>query len=210
MGRWPPRRARPAAASQREPDTSARILDVAEQLIQVRGFNAFSYADIAAQLDITKASLHYHFASKAQLGRALIDRYAQRFGELLAGIDEGTAGAPDKLRAYARLYSDVLRGRRMCLCGMLAAEYETLPGPIGDAVVDFFDMNEIWLTRVLERGRAEGSLQFAGSAKDASRMLISGLEGAMLVARPYGDLKRFQSAARRLLASLAAPAPALA
>ena len=97
----------------------------------------------------------------------------------------------------------------MCLCGMLAAEYETLPGPIGDAVVDFFDMNEIWLTRVLERGRAEGSLQFAGSAKDASRMLISGLEGAMLVARPYGDLKRFQSAARRLLASLAAPAPAL-
>ncbi len=195
-----------AVAPRREVDTAARILDVAEQLIQVRGFNAFSYADIAAELDITKASLHYHYASKAQLGRALVDRYTQRFGELLAGIDARSADAPDQLRAYARLYSDVLRGRRMCLCGMLAAEYETLPGQIGDAVVEFFDLNEVWLTRVLQRGREEDSLQFAGSAKDTSRMLISGLEGAMLVARPYGDLKRFQSAARRLLGSLAAPA----
>jgi TetR/AcrR family transcriptional repressor of nem operon len=195
-----------AVAPQREGDTSTRILDVAEALIQVRGFNAFSYADIAAELDITKASLHYHFASKAQLGRALVDRYTQRFGELLAGIDARSTGAPNQLRAYAGLYSDVLRGRRMCLCGMLAAEYETLPGQIGDAVVEFFDLNEVWLTSVLQRGREEGSLQFAGSAKDTSRMLISGLEGAMLVARPYGDLKRFQSAARRLLGSLASPA----
>lgn len=197
---------RTAVAAQSAGETSTRILDVAEQLIQVRGFNAFSYADIAAELEITKASLHYHFASKAQLGSALIGRYAQRFGELLARIDEGTAGAPDKLKAYARLYADVLRGQRMCLCGMLAAEYETLPPQIGDAVLDFFDMNEVWLARVLERGRAEGSLQFAGSAKETARMLISGLEGAMLIARPYGDLKRFQSAARRLLASVAAPA----
>ena len=73
------------AASQREPDTSTPHSRVAEELIQVRGFNAFSYADIAAQLEITKASLHYHFASKAQLGRGADRRYAQRFGELLGG-----------------------------------------------------------------------------------------------------------------------------
>ena len=60
--------------------TAARILDIAEQLVQVRGFNAFSYADIAAQLKITKAALHYHFAGKAELGEALIARYATRFG----------------------------------------------------------------------------------------------------------------------------------
>ena len=60
-------------------DTAQRILDIAEQLVQVRGFNAFSYADIAAELGITKASLHYHFSGKAELGQALIARYAQRF-----------------------------------------------------------------------------------------------------------------------------------
>ena len=60
-------------------DTAARILDVAERLVQLRGFNGFSYADIAAELHITKASLHYHYAGKAELGRALIERYAERF-----------------------------------------------------------------------------------------------------------------------------------
>ena len=61
-------------------DTATRILDVAERLAQMRGFNGFSYADIAAELRITKASLHYHFATKADLGEALIGRYAARFG----------------------------------------------------------------------------------------------------------------------------------
>ena len=49
-------------------DTADRILDSAERLVQVRGFNAFSYADVARELGITKASLHYHFAGKAELG----------------------------------------------------------------------------------------------------------------------------------------------
>jgi TetR/AcrR family transcriptional repressor of nem operon len=51
-----------------------QILDVAEHLAQVRGFNGFSYADIAAELGITKAAVHYHFANKSELGRALVVR----------------------------------------------------------------------------------------------------------------------------------------
>ena len=110
--------------------TAVRILDVAERLVQVRGFNGFSYADIAAELQITKAALHYHFASKAALGEALIARYAGRFMGALASLDtaEGTPSA--KLDAYAGLYLRVLRNRKMCLCGMLAAEYQTLPQPM--------------------------------------------------------------------------------
>ena len=54
------------------PDTATQILDVAERLAQVRGFNGFSYADVAGELKITKAALHYHFAGKAELGVALI------------------------------------------------------------------------------------------------------------------------------------------
>lgn len=36
-------------------DTAEKVLDVAERLVQVRGFNGFSYADAAAELGITKA-----------------------------------------------------------------------------------------------------------------------------------------------------------
>jgi TetR/AcrR family transcriptional repressor of nem operon len=90
----------------------------------------------------------------------------------------------------------------MCLCGMLAADYETLPDPLRAAVVSFFDENERWLARVLEAGRDEGSLGFEGPPNETARMIISGLEGAMLLARPYGEVERFQSAARTLLGSL--------
>jgi TetR/AcrR family transcriptional regulator, transcriptional repressor for nem operon len=187
-----------------KPDTAQRILDVAEQLVQARGFNSFSYADIAAELGITKAGLHYHYPGKAELGQALITRYSERFVHALGAIDRDSVGAPAKLAAYAKLYADVLRGRRICLCGMLAAEYETLPKPIRDAVVDFFDDNERWLERVLEQGSDEVTLKFDGSARDTARMIFSGLEGAMLVARPYGNLKRFQTTATALLASVTA------
>src|SRR5579863_2905380 len=99
--------------------TAERILDVAERLVQLRGFNGFSYADVAAELKITKASLHYHYPSKGELGEALIRRYTERFATALAGIDHGERSAPAKLAAYAALYERVLDGHRMCLCGML-------------------------------------------------------------------------------------------
>jgi len=184
-------------------DTRARVLDAAERLVQVRGFNGFSYADVAGEVGVTKASLHYHFPSKAELGEALIARYAERFTRALASIDERTTGAPAKLDAYAGLYIDVLREERMCLCGMFAAEYQTLPTAIRDAVLCFLDDNEAWLERVLEQGRADGSLRFGGSAKETARSILSGLEGAMLLARPYGDVRRFETGAARLLTSLA-------
>src|ERR1700694_3257471 len=46
-------------------DTASKVLDVAERLVQVNGFNGFSYADASSELGITKAALHYHFARKA-------------------------------------------------------------------------------------------------------------------------------------------------
>jgi TetR/AcrR family transcriptional regulator, transcriptional repressor for nem operon len=182
--------------------TASRILDVAEGLVQVRGFNGFSYADIAAELQLTKAALHYHFAGKAALGEALIARYADRFMGALASLDTADGTASAKLDSYAGLYLQVLRNRKMCLCGMLAAEYQTLPQPMQDEVIKFFDQNESWLERILKQGRTDGSLHFAGSARDTARMIAGGLEGAMLIARPYGDVARFQAAAASLLASL--------
>jgi len=167
--------------------------------VQRRGFNGFSYADVAKELKITTASLHYHFAGKGALGQALIDRYAQRFMQALDVIDAKQPDAVAKLNAYADLYAGVLNGKRMCLCGMLAAEYQTLPKPMRDAVLRFFDENEVWLAKVASEGRDSGVLSFGGEPMAAARMILGGLEGAMLVARPYDDVKRFRAAAGNLI-----------
>jgi TetR/AcrR family transcriptional repressor of nem operon len=150
-------------------DTADRILDLAERLVQTRGFNGFSYAVIASELGVTKASLHYHFPSKAELGRRLIDRYGEAFARALAEIDGSSSDAREKLRRYTSLYSRVLRDGRMCMCGMLAADYATLPEPMKSAVTHFFEANEQWLASVLEQGRARGDLRFSGAPLDVAR-----------------------------------------
>jgi len=190
-------------ADHNDASTADRILDAAELLVQTRGFNGFSYAHVAAELGITKASLHYHFRGKGELGEALIARYTERFAAALETFDSGERDARDKLTAYADLYSGVLRGKRMCLCGMLAAEYETLPKPMADAIVRFFDANHAWLTQLLASGRAQGTLDFEGDPDDSAQAILGGLEGALLVARPYGDPARFDAAAGRILAPFA-------
>ncbi len=183
--------------------TPERILDIAERLVQTRGFNNFSYADIASELGITTASLHYHFRGKAELGQALITRYAERFAEALARIDAEIPDARAKLDAYAGLYAGVLEGKRMCMCGVLAAEYQTLPKPMRRAVIGFFDENTRWLTDVLSQGQSAKTLAFSGSADDVAQSILSTLEGAMLVARPYGDLTKFNATVHQLLTGLA-------
>ncbi len=187
--------------------TRSRILDVAEHLVQTRGFNGFSYADIAAQVGLTKASLHYHFATKAELGRTLVARYTEGFGAALERISTTIPDARAQLRAYAELYRDVLRDERLCLCGMVAAEYATLPVPMQEALRVFFELNERWLAQLLEQGQRAGTLSFRTSAADAARMLVGALEGEMLVARAYGDPARFTTAAELLLTQLDAAQP---
>jgi TetR/AcrR family transcriptional repressor of nem operon len=183
-------------------ETSSRILDIAERLVQTRGFNAFSYADIADALNVTKASLHYHFATKAELGECLIDRYRASFLAALERIDETCGDAGMKLGAYVGIYIDVLENDRMCLCGMLGAEYATLPTSMQDGVRRFFDANEAWLVSVLASGRKKKQLAFAGPPIETARLLVSALEGGMLLARSRRDFSQLRSVAKRLLIDL--------
>jgi TetR/AcrR family transcriptional repressor of nem operon len=201
--------ARRPKSSSTDGDTSNAILDIAERLVQLRGFNGFSYADIASEMGITTASLHYHFRSKADLGECLINRYAAGFATALAEIDTRVGPAAEKLKAYCDIYRAVLAEDRMCLCGVLAAEFETLPDPMRRAVIAFLDHNQSWLVALLECGREARSLQFSDTPNQAARSIVASLQGAMLVSRPYGDTAVLDSVADRLVAEFSVqPKPA--
>lgn len=183
--------------------TSQQILDVAQNLVQKRGFNAFSYADVAKALKVTNASLHYHFPSKADLGHSLIARYEDRFLQALTAIDAGGGTMTDRLHGFVGIYADVLAASHMCLCGMLAAEFETLPRPMQSALDHFFEATEAWLEAVLAQGRRDAEFSFDEPAREVAQFVISTLEGAMILARSQGSPARFRTAAKRLLAGLA-------
>jgi len=180
-------------------NTAERILDVAEELVQTRGFNAFSYADVAEVMNVTKASLHYHFSTKAVLGAELISRYSTRFMAALALLESRHTSALTRLEAYTELYATVLDTGRMCMCGMLAADILTLPGPMAAGVRAFFAANEAWLAHQLEAGAAQNDLRLTAPARELAQALIAGLEGAMLLSRMSQDAAQFRRIARQLV-----------
>jgi TetR/AcrR family transcriptional repressor of nem operon len=191
------------AAQERRSDTASRALDIAEELTQTRGFNGFSYADIAARLGVTKAALHFHFRTKADLGEALVARYTERFLAALADIDATVPSSRNRLGAYVELYRNVLEANRMCLCGMLAAEQATLPEPMRRGIQEFFEANERWLTTTITAGRDAGALHGSTDAADAGRWFVGALEGSMMLARLLQDRAAFDRTASMLLEAVA-------
>jgi TetR/AcrR family transcriptional repressor of nem operon len=183
-------------------DTKTALLDCAQELTQTRGLNAFSFKDLARKVGIRTASVHHHFPTKGDLGRELVARYRERFRSELASIDAGTRSARRKLRRFTALFRATLReGDRLCLCGMLAAEYTTLPAPVRREVRSFYEETEGWLASVLRQGRKDGVFEYHGAPGAAARTFLAALEGAMITARAFGDERRLEKAARWVLAS---------
>ncbi|MGI8812454.1 MAG: TetR/AcrR family transcriptional regulator [Pyrinomonadaceae bacterium] len=176
--------------------TYHRILDAAQDLIQVRGFNAFSYNDLSRTVGIKTASIHYYFPRKDELGEALTRRYREQFNLVLTEISEQYPDAPSRIERYMEQFLATLgEDGKICLCGMLAADYETLPENVRTEIRTFFTENEAWLAAVLEQGRAEGVFVFETKARDTARAFLSTLQGAMLTARIFDDKDRLRVAA---------------
>src|SRR5690242_4827354 len=65
-----------------------QIVECAQRLLQERGYHGWSYQDISNQVGIRKATIHYYFPFKENLGEAaLADYYAQLF-QVLKEIEE--------------------------------------------------------------------------------------------------------------------------
>lgn len=191
--------------TKRDGSTRDHILDIAQRLIQSRGYNAFSFSDLAKELGIRTASVHYHFPTKADLGVALLQRYRQNFRDELGGISSRADNPMRHLARFAGLFERTFKANnQLCLCGMLSAEVATLPKVVASEVERFFQETEIWLAAVLASGKQTRLIAFDGSARVQARMLLSMLEGAMVVARGMRHRAYFQDVARSYLLKLKA------
>lgn len=164
--------------------TATRVMDVAEALIQQRGYGGFSFDDVAQAVGIRKPSVHHHFRTKADLVTALARRYTERFESALAAIDVARRDPMVRLKAYVRLFATTYaQDGRLCVCGMLGAEADALPGEVADAVAGFFRLNLDWLTAAFRDAQQSGQVTAAQRAEHLAELMLSALEGAMVVGR---------------------------
>ena len=163
--------------------TVPKLLDTAQRLIQERGFNAFSYKDLAEEVGIRTASIHYHFATKADLGNALVDRYRDELAEALASIDRRGRSQRAKLKSLVEIYRDTEKAGRICLCGSLASDVETLRDDLQDRVHGYLALTEDWVRERIAEGTRAGEFEPLATAKDLASSLVAGLQGGLLVGR---------------------------
>jgi TetR/AcrR family transcriptional repressor of nem operon len=183
-------------------DTKEKILMVAQNLIQSKGFNGFSFADIADSVGIRKASIYHHFPTKVALGIALVEQYSLGLKNLLSNIDSQSQNAADQLKSYVSIYRTNLDSDLMCLGGMLASEAQTLAPELNTHLTYFFDINHSWLSKVLKTGQSNNEIHLNTSADAQASLFLAALQGALLVARAYGQLSSFEQTTDSLISNL--------
>ena len=164
-------------------NTAQQILDVAQSMVRHRGYSAFSYADIAKEIGIRKASIHYHFPSKDDLGRELVKRYRDILSRKCSQIEQQEISPQEQLRKFVSLYRDGLPENQICLCGMLTADFVVLNPEIQAELKKFFAVTESWLSRLLARGIEAKVWKCTQSLDSEAKTIIAMLQGAQLLAR---------------------------
>lgn len=165
-------------------NTREKIVRVADELIRMRGYNAFSYKDIAATLDIRNAAVHYHFHTKGDLGVQVVELEMGVFRDHMRASD----GLPpaEQLRRLVNLFHRHQQNGLLCLMGSFSADYSTLPEAVKTKVRELSAYIVDWVTRLLETGRDTGTLRFEGRPYDRALVVLADLMSSLLLSRVIG------------------------
>jgi AcrR family transcriptional regulator len=166
------------------------ILNLAEALLQDKGFNGFSYAHIASELGVKNAAIHYHFATKEDLARAVIQRYRDRFQLWINNSRIKDLAPEKKLDWFFSIYSDMRADQgKVCLVGSMEAEYNSIPEGLQTEVGALHKELLKWLDATLSEGREAGVFHFNGESANKAALMLSSVQGALQMARALGTKK---------------------
>ncbi|WP_226390856.1 TetR/AcrR family transcriptional regulator [Penaeicola halotolerans] len=180
-------------------DKKKELLDLAEELILTRGYNAFSFQDLSDKVGIKKASIHYHFPTKEKLGLALINRYMEEFKDWTKKLDDQKENAAVKIEGFFQNYQKAAMGeKKISLGGILSAEFNTLSEEMQESLKLYFNDRYKWLVKTINDGQYEGSLRVSGAAEDKAYMLLAALQGALQIARATKNREMFLQISREL------------
>lgn len=173
-------------------DSEKAILDIAEEMVREGGYNSFSFRNIATAVGIKSSSVHYHFATKEELGVALIQHYTDKFLLALGDPKELHAQQKNPVQEYISAFrTELEQDKGMCLCGMLGAEADGLPERVVAEIRVFFQRNVDWLERAY-------SVNGDAQAKAHALKTLALLEGAMIISNTHHDLALFDLATESL------------
>lgn len=171
------------------------LLKAAEIKVRSGGYNNFSFRDLAADVGIKSASVHYHFPTKSDLGAELARRYTENLLNALGQPNDIIKRGDDPISCYVEQFRTALvTDGSMCLCGLLGAETDGLPEKVKAETKRFFEKNIDWLEQAYKAKDPESQI----TAKINAIKTISMLEGAMMISKTLNDNSAFEQAVAQL------------
>ena len=171
--------------------TREAILNAATRSAQAHGYVGLNFRDLAREVGIKAASIHYYFPGKADLDAAVARRYREYAATALEALSNETANPIACLRRYPDTFRMALENdNRMCLGSFMAAEYDDLPDAVAKEVQAFADVNIAWIGRQL----SAASLIPAENSEQRARAIFAAIAGAQLMARSRSDISFYDAA----------------
>ena len=165
-------------------DITTQVLAAAQLLVQTRGHNGYSYRDLAEQVGIRTASIHYHFPAKTDLAVALVRRYRDMVGDAMAKIAVEKTSLADRLEGVVALYSYCLKtNSRICVASALAGEFASLPKEVQQELNRLMTDSQGWIARFLNEGRTRGELPATCDPAALAHLWYATLQGGLAIAR---------------------------
>lgn len=181
--------------SQRGADRREKILEVAESIILKKGFSATSIEDILEQAHITKGGFFYHFPGKAELARALMERYLVEDEKLFTGlIERAIELTEDPLQQYLlflNLLAETMENLEDVHPGCLVASFTYESQQVDDVVKGLVNESIIGWRGIFGR-QLEKIVEIYGSPNnqdldELADMLSSIIEGGIILSQVLED-----------------------
>tara|TARA_R110002050_G_scaffold66296_1_gene143115 strand:+ start:21633 stop:22169 length:537 start_codon:yes stop_codon:yes gene_type:complete len=176
-------------------------MELAEELILTRGYNAFSYQDISSELGIKNAAIHYYFPSKANLGTSIIKNNGQRFEEMVQNMKIMKFDEAKQLESFLRIYAKSNREQKICVIGSLGPDFNTLPEASQAELKQMTNRILQWLSSILETGRNSGIFSFKGDSRNRALLILSNMIASLQLTRVL-DKTEFKGIHQTLLDDL--------
>jgi TetR/AcrR family transcriptional repressor of nem operon len=178
--------------------TKSVILDAAHELVMGHGLAGTSIDMVLAKAEVTKGAFFYHFKTKADLARALVQRYA----------DNDAAHLHHQLGRAEKLSRDPLQ-QVLIFIGLLQEDVEQMTDPVAGCLIASFiyqfedldaDIRTIaaqsflkWRQRLgekFETAIAQHPPKLPVSAEELADAIVSTFEGGFVMMRVLQDPKQ--------------------
>ncbi|MCT2560118.1 TetR/AcrR family transcriptional regulator [Tsuneonella sp. YG55] len=171
------------------------LLDLGEEIVCRQGFGGFSYGALADRAGIRKASIHHHFPSKSDFGRALMNRCVRRVERAFEALET------DRRRGSALLRSVIQTRRTGCahsgavdLVTAMSADPAVTDPATREGLASARETLVRHIAHALQVGRRDRTIAVAGDIEEEARAVFAQIAGAELAARASGNVAEFDRA----------------